>query len=533
MTISIIVTAIQLSTLVVIFTLIYTGISAIFKTVAASSISHKQSRAARYRRKIGIFLLLLCTVLCLAVAALNGYILYQGNSVLEIQQNWLQAVPQDFWQTLILSLAKCLLLTFLMKFALSGIHDVLKRLSKIAKNYDRIQANDESIGLFFDFLSQVTAVGASIWTVILCTQLLNFSPAIIGGAYWVLSAYLITVLGLLVVKAMPILIDTLDALSLQLLDSDDILHIYVRLGNLIPLLKRCLEFIIYIGIASIILRSTTSIAWLSQYTDRGINIIATYFFARFAIDAVTVAVDEFVKHDAGLTDIQKQQRLTIAPLLKSSLKYSVYFGLIVRILGIINIDPTPILAGAGILGLAVGFGAQNLIEDIVSGFLILFENYYLVGDYIAAGKLEERPVEGIVEAIELRTTQLRHPDGQLQIVRNGEIGSVVNYSKQYIYAKVDIPLAYATPLETVYDIIATTGAQLRDEQPDIVLETTQVDGLERFGKNLVLLRTITKVKPGKHRHVQRLLRRMLKDQFETANICLSDYEPEPKSEREL
>ncbi|NJN49612.1 MAG: mechanosensitive ion channel [Alkalinema sp. RL_2_19] len=161
---------------------------------------------------------------------------------------------------------------------------------------------------------------------------------------------------------------------------------------------------------------------------------------------------------------------------------------------------------------------------------LLLTNVRLPG-YLGRKRLWVSP-QGIVEAIELRTTQLRHPDGQLQIIRNGEIGSVINYSKQYIYAKVDVPLAYETPLELVYQIIATTGERLRQAQPDIVLEATQVEGIESFGKSLVLLRTITKVKPGKHRHMQRLLRQLLKDEFETANIALSDYEPEAKSERE-
>ncbi len=91
--------------------------------------------------------------------------------------------------------------------------------------------------------------------------------------------------------------------------------------------------------------------------------------------------------------------------------------------------------------------------------------------------------EGIVEAIELRTTQVRHPDGQLQIVRNGEIGSVINYSKQYIYAKVDIPLAYETSLEDAYSTVEEVGQKLKLKHSDIVIKPTQIEGLESFGKS--------------------------------------------------
>jgi small conductance mechanosensitive channel len=120
-----------------------------------------------------------------------------------------------------------------------------------------------------------------------------------------------------------------------------------------------------------------------------------------------------------------------------------------------------------------------------------------------------------VEAIELRTTHIRHPDGQLQIIRNGEIGSIINYSKQYTYAKVEVPVTDLANLEQVYSIIETVGQQLKVDCLD-VLETTQVDGLETLGRDNLVLRTRTKVKPGKHLDTQRLLRRKLTQAFDQA-----------------
>jgi len=218
-----------------------------------------------------------------------------------------------------------------------------------------------------------------------------------------------------------------------------------------------------------------------------------------------------------LTDIQRQRRLTIIPLIKSFLKYLIYFGAGISILKLINIDPAPILAGAGIVGIAVGLGAQNLINDIVCGFFILFENYYLVGDYIEAGQAEDRLIQGTVEAIELRTTRIRHPNGQLQIVRNGEVGSIVNYSKDYIYAMVEVPVSSDSNLERLSKIIEEVGQQLKANDPDVI-EATKVEGLENLGNDNLLLRTLTKVKPGRHLHVQRVLRKMLKHTFEREEI---------------
>lgn len=145
--------------------------------------------------------------------------------------------------------------------------------------------------------------------------------------------------------------------------------------------------------------------------------------------------------------------------------------------------------------------------------LILFENYYLVGDYIKAGKEEERVIEETVEAIELRTTHIRHPDGQLQIIRNGEIGSIVNYSKHYSYAKVDVPVPSEGDLKQVYQLINKVGEHLQSQCSE-VLEATQIEGLESFEADNLVIRTMTRVKPGKHLHVQRLLRSKLKTAFD-------------------
>lgn len=133
-----------------------------------------------------------------------------------------------------------------------------------------------------------------------------------------------------------------------------------------------------------------------------------------------------------------------------------------------------------------------------------------MGDYIEAGKVEERAVEGVVEAIELRTTRIRHPNGQLQIIRNGDIGSITNYSKQYIFAVVEVGVPYNSNLAHVYKVIEEVGQQLKTNDPD-VLEGTQIDGVESLGESNLLLRTLTKVKPGKHLQIQRVLRKIFTD----------------------
>lgn len=267
------------------------------------------------------------------------------------------------------------------------------------------------------------------------------------------------------------------------------------------------------SIRSVVIQDIKFIAWIAAYSSAIVAIIALFFASGILIEISNVILEDLVLRTENLTELQRKRRLTIIPLFKNFLKYAIYLTVVLIILRLVNINPGPVLAGAGLLGIVIGFGAQNLINDIVSGFFILFENHYLVGDYIEAGKVEDRPIEGIVEAIELRTTQVRHPDGQLQIVRNGEIGSIINYSKQYIYAKVEVPVPDHANLDRVYRLIEEVGTLVKADCSD-VLEPTQIEGLENFGEDSLLLRTLTKVKPGKHLYIQRLIRQRLKQAFD-------------------
>jgi small conductance mechanosensitive channel len=194
------------------------------------------------------------------------------------------------------------------------------------------------------------------------------------------------------------------------------------------------------------------------------------------------------------------------------LKYFIYFGAGIMVLIEMGINPTPILAGAGIVGLAVGLGAQSLVNDVVSGFFILFENYYLVGDFIETGE-----ARGTVEAIDIRTTRIRNPNGPQHILRNGQIGEIINYSKEHTRAVVEVGVAYESDLDHVFRVLEQVGKELKEKDHD-VLEPTVVRGLQNFGESELLIRTITKVKPGQHRQVQRDLRKMVKEAFDREGI---------------
>jgi small conductance mechanosensitive channel len=182
-----------------------------------------------------------------------------------------------------------------------------------------------------------------------------------------------------------------------------------------------------------------------------------------------------------------------------------YFGSVLTLLGVQGVDTRPLLAGAGILGLAVGLGAQNLVTDVVSGFFILFENQYLVGDVIKIGD-----ATGTVEEVGIRVTQVRDEYGKLHIIPNGQIKGVVSYSKGYVNAVVDVKLPSGRSLESVFRAMAEAGRRLRLRRPEVLAET-EVRGLVEFGTSEMVVRAVTKVKPGTHHLMQNEYRRLLKE----------------------
>ncbi|MFS0514776.1 mechanosensitive ion channel family protein [Nostoc sp. UIC 10607] len=507
--------------LIVIFSLFNWLIGISFKQVA--KLSWLQGRSANItflRRSVSRLLILISVILCLVLIGVNGMVIYRGGNIQEFQLNLIRGLPTQFLLNLFTTSLKTVTLLILVKFSISPLCRAIDWACNYAKNADQIKANDESLEAFFRILKRI--IIHSLWTssAILCAKFFYLPEVFPRYIYIALKIYIIVTVGLLIVKAVATIVDTLDALSLKYSSSDNLLRLYERLRHLIPLFKKSLEYVLYVGIVNLVVPEIEFIAWINAYTPRIVQIIGVYFISNVLIEVAYFILDEFYLKTTNVNDSQQQKRLTLIPLMRSFAKYFIYFTAAVTILKLIGIDPAPILAGAGIVGIAVGLGAQNLINDVVCGFLILFENYYLVGDYVEAGKMEERSVEGIVEAIELRTTHLRHPDGQLQIIRNGDIGSIVNFSKQYIYARVEVSVSYDSNLDHVYRVVEKVGQELKADEQDVI-EPTRVAGIENFGENNLLLLTLTKVKPGKHLHIQRVLRKILKDTFsqEEIEIC--------------
>jgi moderate conductance mechanosensitive channel len=280
-----------------------------------------------------------------------------------------------------------------------------------------------------------------------------------------------------------------------------------RVARLIPFGERCFEAAVYIAAASMCVRELEFIAFVASYGAKIVKCIGLFFGTRVVIELLSV----FVNEAFGMYEEDRpmdQKGLTLVPLLQSFSQYALYFGSGLFMLRVFEVDTTPILAGAGIVGLAGGLGAQSLVTDVVSGFFILFENWYLVGDIVQIGDSVGR-----VEAVSIRHTQVRDEQGKLFIIPNGQIKTVTNFSKGYVNAVVDIKVPATTNLANIMRDMAEAGRRLRQTRHEVLAETI-IKGLVDLTPADMVIRAVTKVQPGTHLMMQQEYRRLLKEVFD-------------------
>jgi len=227
-----------------------------------------------------------------------------------------------------------------------------------------------------------------------------------------------------------------------------------------------------------------------------------------------------------------QRAETLGALLRSVGIVIIWVVAAFAILAELGIDAGPLIAGAGILGVALGFGAQNLVRDFLSGIFMLLEDQYGVGDVIDVG-----PATGQVEAVSLRSTRLRDVDGTLWHVPNGEIQRVGNKSQGWSRALLDVEVPLDADIRTAIEAIKRAADGMWKEESDwgqLIMEEPEVWGAEHLGPNGVVIRVVVKTRPLEQWKVSRELRARIKVELEKAGVGLAmpavwvrSAEPEP------
>jgi small-conductance mechanosensitive channel len=217
--------------------------------------------------------------------------------------------------------------------------------------------------------------------------------------------------------------------------------------------------------------------------------------------------------ETGEHNIRASQRVeALASILRSIASFVIWTIASFMVMGQLGVDLAPLIAGAGIIGVALGFGSQSLVKDFLSGLFILIEDQFGVGDIVDLGE-----ATGTVEVVSLRTTRLRAVDGTVWHVPNGEIQRVGNKSQHWSRALLDIEIAYANDVDHARQVIKKVADQVWNEQ-EVVIEEPDLWGVENLGANGVTLRLVVKTQPSKQWEVSRLLRERIKAAFDAEGI---------------
>ena len=256
---------------------------------------------------------------------------------------------------------------------------------------------------------------------------------------------------------------------------------------------------------------------------RGGLILAATVLALTAVELIARRSVRSLQSVKRVDEPRRQQLVTIAQAVKWTVSVVIVGVAVLTLLSTFGMNITPLLASAGVAGLAISLGAQTLIKDFIGGVLILLENQYVVGDTIQVGN-----VTGQVEQITLRATYVRELGGDLFIVPNGEVRIVANQTKGWSRALVEVGVAYEADLDRALAVL-TESASAFVQDPAIapnVLEPPQVMGPVSLGDWAANMRVMVKVKPGKQLEVARELRKFVLAACEREGIAL----PYPRQE---
>jgi len=247
--------------------------------------------------------------------------------------------------------------------------------------------------------------------------------------------------------------------------------------------------------------------WIRLHVPRIFVILIVAFVLTRLLGLLTRKLQEFSRRSALPSGIRATQLRTLASIIQSVGSFVIFFFALLQILDDVGIDVKPFLASAGIVGLAVGFGAQTLVKDVINGFFIIIENIYDLGDLVnIAG------VQGTVEQMSLRMTVLRDDTGALHSIPNSEIKIVSNMTRDWSQVALHVSVDYSESSDRVIQLLTDVGSDLKTdpEYGNNIVGQPEVPGIERVSGSEVDYLMVVKCRPGRQHAVRRELRKRIK-----------------------
>lgn len=244
-----------------------------------------------------------------------------------------------------------------------------------------------------------------------------------------------------------------------------------------------------------------------------LKIILILIVGRFVNKMATKALNHvMIERDRSPLKFNPRRAKTLGKLVGNIISYTVNFIVIMMVLNQFGFDLAPLLAGAGVIGLAIGFGAQSLVKDVITGFFIIFEDQFAVGDVVQIGTNK-----GTVEEIGIRVTRIRSWTGEVHIIPNGSIVQVTNYSVNNSMAVLDITIAYDADIDGAIALIKET-LQKGYEMNDNIVEEPEVLGVQTMSATEVVIRVIAECKPNAQPAVTRQMNALIKKTFDEKGL---------------
>lgn len=256
---------------------------------------------------------------------------------------------------------------------------------------------------------------------------------------------------------------------------------------------------------------------LVPYLENGLKILLVLIAAWVVMRLIRRMIAAFKRFALKRADDAESVRRveTLSRVIRYVATVILIIAVVMEILHLLGISIAPLLGAAGVVGIAVGFGAQSLVKDYFTGFFLLLENQIRVGDFVAiAGE------RGLVEELTLRHVRLRNVDGNVHFIPTGMIDKVTNMSLEYSYAVIEVGVAYREDVDEVFAVIRATGAELRADAvlAPLILEDLELLGVENWADSSVVIRARIKVQPLEQWRVRREFLRRLKQAFDARGI---------------
>ena len=297
-----------------------------------------------------------------------------------------------------------------------------------------------------------------------------------------------------------------------------------RVNRYLPALTAGVRFIIYgaAGLAILKVWGLDTVGWIATptgaaITKSAVNITLIIIVALLVWELIGAGIERYLAaRDSDGNEITRGQRaLTLLPLLRNIVMVSLAVIVTLTVLSEMGVNIGPLIAGAGIIGLAVGFGAQTFVKDVITGFFILIEDSVGVGDIVILGGYK-----GKVEAISIRSIQLRDLQGDVHRIPFSEVTSTTNRSKVFSFASFDIGVAYREDVDHCMNVIREVGNDMRKDPnfAPTIIEDIEIMGVQSFDDSAVIIRARIKVAPGKQLGIQRAFNRLIKNRFDEEGI---------------